>query len=345
MRNVLVLGAFGYSNNQLDGQTIKTRSVYNLIKKNYIGETIMFDTLDIKSKPYLYLHLLWKLTNINTLIFIPAENGIAFLLPILFFLSKIFRFSIVCVCVGGWQIEFFLGEYTGKSHIFQMKVCRKIKAFLPEMKSVNEKLINNFGFNNTEVFPNFRDFKILDKTNNSQKLKIVFMARIQKKKGYPAVFKLAEYIEETKINADITFFGQIKEEELDHFKYFLNRYKNTVSYGGELNPADIQKTLSNYDVLLLPTSYYTEGFPGSILDAYISGIPVIVTEWKHSHEFVDDGVTGFIVPFENGQQELNERIDELYSNRTKLSEMKKAAKKKSLEFCSDAAWSVLKKYL
>ena len=31
MNKVLVIGAFGYENNQLDGQTIKTRNVYNLL--------------------------------------------------------------------------------------------------------------------------------------------------------------------------------------------------------------------------------------------------------------------------------------------------------------------------
>ena len=30
MKNIFIIGAFGYSNNQLDGQTIKTRNVYDL---------------------------------------------------------------------------------------------------------------------------------------------------------------------------------------------------------------------------------------------------------------------------------------------------------------------------
>ena len=38
MGKVLVLGAFGYSNNQLDGQTIKTRNVYNLLVERYEGK-------------------------------------------------------------------------------------------------------------------------------------------------------------------------------------------------------------------------------------------------------------------------------------------------------------------
>ena len=82
------------------------------------------------------------------------------------------------------------------------------------------------------------------------------------------------------------------------------------------------RCLINYDVMLLPTEIYTEGFPGSILDAYIAGIPVIATEWKHSHEFIDDKFTGFIVPFGDCQNEFNDKILTLYNDRELLLQMK-----------------------
>ena len=77
-----------------------------------------------------------------------------------------------------------------------------------------------------------------------------------------------------------------------------------IEYRGALQPSEIYTNLSKYDVMLLPTHFYTEGLPGSVVDAYISGIPVIVTEWKHSHEFVDNGKSGYIVPFDNGLKEM-----------------------------------------
>lgn len=36
-KNILIIGYFGYVTNQLDGQTIKTRNVFDLIKRN-VGE-------------------------------------------------------------------------------------------------------------------------------------------------------------------------------------------------------------------------------------------------------------------------------------------------------------------
>ncbi|WP_034524823.1 glycosyltransferase, partial [Bacteroides stercorirosoris] len=85
------------------------------------------------------------------------------------------------------------------------------------------------------------------------------------------------------------------------------------------------------DVMLLPTHYLPK-LPGSVVDAYISGIPVIVTEWKHSHEFVEDGRSGFIIPFENGQQKLIDKVILLERDRRLLHTMQANALIKRKEF-------------
>ena len=97
--------------------------------------------------------------------------------------------------------------------------------------------------------------------------------------------------------------------------------------------------------MVLPTSHYTEGFPGTVLDAFIAGIPVIVTEWEYSREFVDDGITGFVVPFENGQDQLNEKVKLLYNDRALLNEMKINAKAEREKYSEDSAWRVIEKYI
>lgn len=102
---------------------------------------------------------------------------------------------------------------------------------------------------------------------------------------------------------------------------------------GILQPSEIYNTISQYDVMLFPTHYYfTEGLPVSVVDAYISGIPVIVTEWKHSHEFVEDGQSGFIIPFENGQQKLIDKVMLLEKDRRLLHTMQANALIKRKEF-------------
>lgn len=346
MGKVLVLGAFGYTNNQLDGQTIKTRNVFNLLEERYNGVVKKLDTIEFRKKPWLLFSFLFHLITCKTLVIIPCLNNLTYIFPVVYILSKLFRYEIISICIGGWQVEYFKGNDRFKPHPRQLKYSKRIKAFLPEMEKVNNDLIKELNFKNTEVFPNFRVFNLLDISNNNhEELQLVFMARINKKKGYPAIFESLDRLQIEHIPVSMSFYGQISEEDKDDFMALLRKHSDNTRYEGALKPDDIQKTLSHYDVLLLPTQYYTEGFPGSILDAYIAGIPVIVTEWKHSHEFVKDTETGFIVPFENGLEELVEKIQLLNGNRDILEQMKYAAREQSKKYSVDAAWNVLKKYL
>ena len=346
MKKVLVVGAFGYENNQLDGQTIKTRNVYALLQKKHNGKHSYIDTLSLRMKPWLGFLMLYKLITCNTLIILPCLNNLTILFPIFFYMSKILRFNIISICIGGWQIEYFLGSEKFESHHKQMIMSKKIKAFLPEMIRVNHDLINQCGFTNTEVFPNFREFNRNSQIiTNESGLRLVFMARVNKMKGYDVIFDSLKFIRDNCPNSSVVFYGGIAPEDKDDFLNKVESNKDIVSYKGLLAPEMIHETLKNYDVMLLPTKFYTEGFPGSILDAYISGIPVIVTEWKHSHEFVSDGNTGIIVPFENNQEDFNNAILNLYKDRHKLNLMKKAAYNEANKYSEEAAWNVLKKYL
>ena len=138
----------------------------------------------------------------------------------------------------------------------------------------------------------------------------------------------------------IDFYGQIDSCDNEYFQENIQKY-DFISYKGSLLPAKIHSTLSLYDILLLPTHYYTEGFPGSVLDAYYAGIPVIVTNWKYANEFVVNEKSGFIIPFENGEKELINTIIKLENHPTLLVEMKNEAKKKGIEYSPLSIWNTL----
>ena len=143
----------------------------------------------------------------------------------------------------------------------------------------------------------------------------------------------------------ITFYGMVESDDKEDFMFCVSQFPDIVTYGGLLSQEIISRTLVNYDLMLFPTRYYTEGLPGKIIDAYIANLPVIATEWKHAREFIKDGETGFIVRFDNCQKEFDTRIMELYNNRKKLSVMKCNAKKEALRFTETNGWQVLSKYL
>lgn len=328
MKRILVLGYFGYLTNQLDGQTVKTRDVYRLAKEqsgNYAVD--YFDTQDLKKNKLMVLRMFWKVIQCDTLFYLPAHNNLKVFFPIIFIFSRLFRFKIHYFVVGGWLREYLINR---PMHRFMLSRINGIHA---ETKRLKIELEDYYSFKNVDIFPNFRFFDFEPKHSESKKLRIVFMARIIKQKGIDWIFELAEYIATNKLQDKytITFFGPKTREDNDYFESNVAKYEFT-EYIGTLQPSEIHKTLNQYDVMLLPTHFYTEGLPGSIVDAYISGIPVIVTDWKHSHEFVDDGESGYIVPFENGQQLMIEKVLLLENDRILLNRLKDNVLVKRMEF-------------
>ncbi len=365
MKNIFIIGTFGYSNNQLDGQTIKTRNVYDLIRAKHDGEVSYIDTLDVRSKPWILFTMVWRMIKCDKLVLIPCTNNLNILFPVAYYLSRLFKFDIIHICIGGWQVEYFVGSKTimksdginecGQNsnkprwtpHPLQMKLNKKIKVIMPEMKTEIKEL-KELGFTNLDFFPNFRMVnpslkKALPKKADT--LRLIFMARIMKQKGYETVFKFAEYAKNKQMNVLIDFYGQINLDEESYFMSLVESHSENVSYRGYLSPDKITSTLMEYDMMMLPTRFYTESLPGTILDSYIAGIPIIATKWKYAEEFIEDGRTGFIVPFKNGQDEFDRKINLIYDDREKLAQMKESAAKEAINYSEETAWNRLKKYL
>lgn len=348
MKKILVVGCFGDKTGRLDGQIVKTRNVFSMLKDRLDKNVKLdcFNTLSVRDNKFLLLNLLIKLIWSNKVILIPADHSLEGFFPHLFRLSKLFRFDIIQLCVGGWQVNFFLGRGRWNPHPVHMRMSQECTAFLPEIEKVDNELKTLCHFTNSEVFPNFRrNIPELSHINHSEDLRVVWLARINKKKGFETVFGLAEKIEKEGLNINISFYGRVEEEDKPLFEDYLKRYSKVAQYKGQLPAEKIAETLCDYDVVVLPTKYYTEGFPGTVLDANISGLPVVATEWMHAHEFVEDGVSGFVVPFENPQEEFNARIIELYNNRDLLDRMKKNSRARTQLYTEERAWNVIKKYL
>ena len=106
MRKILVLGAFGWANDSLDGQTVKTRDLHRLISEQFEDEVDYFDTSSVRSNKVHLLHMFWKLIHCKTLAYLPAQNNIKYLFPVIFVLSVLLGFKIHYFVVGGWLREF-----------------------------------------------------------------------------------------------------------------------------------------------------------------------------------------------------------------------------------------------
>src|SRR5690606_22762376 len=141
------------------------------------------------------------------------------------------------------------------------------------------------------------------------------------------------------IKSVIDIYGPIYDKYRLDFDYLLQDNKN-VRYKGILQQEQIYETLEQYDLMLFPTKYFTEGFPGSILDAYIAGIPVLATRWKYAEEFIEDNVGGVLTNFDDEDDFINKTIEIITSDQ--LSKLKFGVGKQAYKYSPEAAWNTLR---
>lgn len=330
--SIFVLGYFGLKSGQFDGQTVKTRSVHRLFEEKIGGKVAFYDTEELKKSRCSIIPALFRIIRTKQLVYLPAQNNLKQFFPLIFMLSKLFRFHIHYFVVGGWLMK-FISEHPS----FGVKL-KEISGIYTETEKMKKELQGKHNINNVDVFPNFRFF-VPQQTlaqNKNEVLKLVFYSRINRKKGLQFIFDLLAAI---KIPVDLDFYGPLLNEDRAYFESSINCFPN-VKYLGVVNPENAKETLCQYDLLILPTMYYTEGLPGAVVDAYISGIPVLVTNWMHAREFVKHQETGCIVPFENGLNEALEFIYQINSDRILLNTLKNNAMQEAMRFSADNAWKV-----
>lgn len=339
-QKILVFGYFGYETNQLDGQTIKTRNIYELLKLksnecNYSLE--YFDSQKLSKNKLSVFTLLLKLLRANKIYYLCAHKNLTLIFPVIFVLSFLLKKKILFVVVGGWLVEFIENK---PIHRFMLK---RITAIYPQTALMTSQLRERYGFNNVWQLHNFRIRNNLNahrepiKTNQ---IKLVFMARVNPMKGVGTIFKLAKSLSKTDIKYQIDIYGPLLESYSDKFNKSLKNFSGKVNYLGALQPDNIQQTLAQYDLMLFPTQYFTEGFPGTVLDAYEAGLPVVATRWKYAEEYIEDDTSGIICDFENPDDFIN-KVIQLANNPDQILRLKVGAANKAKEYSPEAAWDIL----
>jgi len=344
MKNkVFLIGHLGFKKNLFDGQTGKTRNILELLqlKAEYFKIIDYFDTQEFRQSKLSIFKLIKKLFSCDVLVYLPERNNLKYLFPFIYIVSKIKGIDILYLVVGGWLDKFLKSKY-----LYRVMLS-EIKGIFTESNQLTKNLETRYNFKNVHTIPNFRmnsfapTFKL-----NKDNLKIVYMARIFREKGIDTVFRLAHNLQNKYGNnhkITIDFYGPIQKDEENYFREELQKY-SFVAYMGILEPDQIHKTLERYDVLVLPSRYSEEGFPGTIMDAYISGIPVIISRWRFLPEYVDNGYSGFIYDLDK-EAEFYHYVDYLYNDRSQLLKMKRCAHEKSKEYSAEVAWQLMKNYL
>jgi glycosyltransferase involved in cell wall biosynthesis len=141
---------------------------------------------------------------------------------------------------------------------------------------------------NIKWFPNTRNIDTI-KINKKRKVgKLVFISKLRKDKGYIEAMEAVKKLP-SEIHLDI--YGSLTLETN------LNEIENypRCNYLGEIEPEKVADILRSAYVLLLPTYYAGEGYPGIIIESLQCGTPVITTHWRDIPEIIQNNENGILI--------------------------------------------------
>lgn len=290
-----VCGHFAFGENKLNGQTIKTKIITEaLTQKLGEGQITKIDTCGgIKSLFRLPIALTNALRHSDNLVILPAYKGVRIITLILSFLRIFLRHTKVhYVVIGGW-----LPKYVRTK--FLLKGCLKasVDVIYCETSTMMRQLAES-GFANTVFLPNCKELKpvVLDESTPSyvEPLRLCTFSRVMREKGIEEAVRAVESVH-AKLGREVftlDIYGPVWPTEQEWFNQLQSQFPSSVQYRGTV-PFDASiDVLKDYFLLLFPTLFFTEGVPGTVIDAYAAGLPVLSSKWESFSDVIDDGLTG-----------------------------------------------------
>lgn len=337
-----VLGHFGEGANLLNGQTVKTKIITEELQ-NQLGrdQVLKIDTHGgwkiLLKAPFQVFRALKNGTNV--LIF-PAHNGLRVYAPLLA-LEKCFfkKRKLHYVVIGGWLPQFL------KKRQSLAKILKKFDGIYVETNTMKCALEGQ-GFDNVFVMPNCKKLTVLSKEElvypEGAPYKLCTFSRVMKEKGIEdAVHAVTAGNTALGYQAySLDIYGQVDASQTEWFEALKQSFPAGISYCGCVDANQSVGVLQNYFALLFPTRFYTEGIPGTIIDAYAAGIPVLSTKWESFSDLVDEGVTG--LGYDLGDTDkLTKMLCEIAQNSATVLAMKENCVRKASDYSPERAIQVL----
>lgn len=297
MKRVVILGHFAFGMNKSNGQTIKTQFIADELKHAIGEENVdLEDTVGgfrfLLRLPFVLFGMLRKHANI---IILPAYKGVLVIVPLLAFLNIFFQRRLHYVVIGGW-----LPSYMKKYPLLRI-AARRLHMIYVETGGMKTAL-DAVGGLNVKVMPNFKRIDILQPDElpeqNPSILKVCTFSRVMKEKGIEdaieAVVECNRRLGEKRYHLDI--YGMIEAGQEAWFEALMQGQPEEICYRGVADAKESVTMLKKYFLMLFPTLFPTEGFPGTVIDAFSAGLPTVASNCASIVELLREGETGFIYP-------------------------------------------------
>lgn len=327
-KKIIFIGPLSFKRNIIGGAVIKNRNLLDYLKNSGF-EIKVLDTDNWKEKKFfiifnLILLLIFYKDYSKIILSTSSDSSYKFL--------KIFnklncrRKELYYFVIGG------ILPQNLEEKKYDINFFYKIKKIYIETETMANRL-KKLGLIQTQYLPNFKKFNIKDRSEKKIELplKLIFLARIEKEKGINLIFDMIEEINKKSKRVIVDFYGPISEKYKKEFEEKIKNF-NECSYKGIIDMTDESyNKISKYDLMLFPTYYCNEGIPGSIIDAFISSIPILASKWNNYSEILNKNLA---FEFEIGnKKEFIEKIEDILSiSKNELSKKRKKCFEESKKY-------------
>lgn len=275
------------------GESMKNHLFIDRFREVF-DKVITVDIVAPKKRPWCIAKMVWVVLthpNCPVAMSVSIDTGD----KVLHWLQKLGCKKIYYWAVGGTMHEKLAsGKYSLDNY-------KKIKAIYVQSQRIVDGL-KKLGISNAIHVNNSKRIDYLPDISrrNNDKLRFVFVSRVHPDKGCAMIVNCTKRLNEmgyaNKLIVD--FYGKI-DARYAVFLPMIEPIEN-VSYKGflDLTGRGGYDILATYDMMLFPTYWDGEGFPGVVIDAYIAGVPIIASNWNCNEDVVNEK-TGVIIPHHN----------------------------------------------
>ena len=326
MKKILYISGLNKKNRKHDGERIKNTYIFNSLEKKYKITLINLSSFKILNTIKIFFHGLFLKNKYDYIIISKDPHGANIIHIILKIVGCSFD-KVVYFEIGPFLFD-RIKNGTIKKEIFMYD-----RIIVVETDSMKREL-ESLGFTNIDVFPNFKpiiEINFVEKQYPKKVLDLVFLSRIEEAKG---IYDLIEVLSEVNGNGllfRLDIYGRIQSiKDEDKIKQYLDK-NPFIRYCGKMD-VDNQHSyeiLSQYDLHVFPTKY-SEGFPGSIIDFFIAGVPTFSSSFARANEILSTDDSIIFKQFD--KDDMREKLIYVYNNQFILNSMRTNAFKRRNDY-------------
>ena len=315
MYKIGIWGQYGDGGKVADGQAVRTTIITRELQMRYGKDAVgIVNTNGWRKHPISFLWNSFMLVAKSRKVAIaPADNGYKVFVPLLMFINLFFKRDLIHIVIGGFLPA--LLEIKPK----YIKLENKFSAVFVQTPNLLKDL-SKLGVKNLYISSNPKRLNTRKKTdlsiNTDVNIRLCTMSRLNESKGIKVAIDAVRIVNEHLLSGSIKLdlYGLIQPGSENWLHDLLEKNKEFVEYKGIVDFDKTVETLQDYFLMLFPTYYYGEGFPGNVVDAYNTGLPIIATDWLYNKDVICHGRNGLLVPIKDSEALAN-AIEILYNDR------------------------------